>query len=86
MPNPEVRDITWRHAGIVRTADGLKTGLKLLRNIREDSNLLAVARIIHECALAREESRGAHYREDFPATAATRRHSFIRKEEAVRLQ
>jgi L-aspartate oxidase len=71
----EIRDITWRHAGIVRNADGLKTGLKLLKEIREDSNLLTVARIIHECALAREESRGAHYREDFPAASETKRHS-----------
>jgi L-aspartate oxidase len=71
----EIRDITWRHAGIVRNADGLKTGLKMLKGIREDSNLLTVARMIHECALAREESRGAHYREDFPAASETMRHS-----------
>src|SRR6185369_3692560 len=66
VPNEDVREITWRHAGIVRNAEGLKTGLKLLREIQENSNLLSVSRIIHECALAREESRGAHFREDFP--------------------
>lgn len=32
-------------------------------------NLLLVARLIVESALLREESRGAHYREDFPSTA-----------------
>ena len=64
-----VREITWRHAGIVRNAEGLKTGLKLLLEIVEESNLLSVARIIHECALAREESRGAHFREDFPGVS-----------------
>jgi L-aspartate oxidase len=75
--NQQIRDITWRHAGIVRNAEGLKNGLMLLERIQEDSNLLTVARIIHECALAREESRGAHYREDFPAPAQRKLHSYV---------
>ncbi|WOX16350.1 FAD-binding protein [Streptomyces sp. N50] len=33
-------------------------------------NLLLASRLIVESALLREESRGAHYREDFPSTAA----------------
>jgi succinate dehydrogenase/fumarate reductase flavoprotein subunit len=32
-------------------------------------NLLLASRLIVESALLREESRGAHYREDFPSTA-----------------
>lgn len=32
----------------------------------EAENMLLVARTISSCALAREESRGAHYREDYP--------------------
>jgi L-aspartate oxidase len=83
--NQEIRYITWRHAGIVRNAEGLNTGLELLDHVQEDSNLLTVARIIHKCALAREESRGAHYREDFPALAESRLHSYIRKGREVRL-
>jgi L-aspartate oxidase len=73
----KIREITWRHAGIVRNAAELKAGLTLLSEVPEDPaarNLLTVARIIHEGALAREESRGAHYREDFPSTAATAAH------------
>ena len=81
----EIRDITWRCAGIVRNATGLKKGLKLLSRIKGESNLLAVARIIHECALAREESRGAHYREDFPEAAESRLHSYVKKGQEVRL-
>jgi L-aspartate oxidase len=35
----------------------------------EDANLLLLSRAVTEAALAREESRGAHYRLDFPDTA-----------------
>jgi L-aspartate oxidase len=83
--NPEIRDITWRHAGIVRNAEGLRNGLMLLSRIAEESNLLTVSRIIHECALAREESRGAHYREDFPTTTESKLHSYVRKDAGVQL-
>jgi L-aspartate oxidase len=34
----------------------------------EDANLLLLARAVTESALAREESRGGHYRLDFPNT------------------
>jgi L-aspartate oxidase len=75
--NQEIRAITWRHAGIVRNAEELKTGLRLLSRIEDESSLLTVARIIIQSALAREESRGAHYREDFPLPADTSVHSYI---------
>jgi L-aspartate oxidase len=80
-----IRDITWRHAGIVRNADGLKAGLKSLSEISQESNLLTVARIIHECALSREESRGAHYRDDFPSRYPNKLHSYVKRGQPVRL-
>ena len=44
----------------------------------EDANLLVVARAVVASALAREESRGGHYRTDFPTTdPAQARHSAI---------
>ncbi|WP_456366080.1 L-aspartate oxidase [Thermococcus sp.] len=61
-----VRELLWEHAGIVRTAEGLREGLRKLREIEADERLKLLARGVLECALAREESRGAHYREDFP--------------------
>ena len=82
----QIRETTWRYAGIVRTGDGLQQGLEILNTIPDDfatANLLTVARIIHACALARTESRGAHYREDFPSPASARLHSYIRKGESV---
>jgi len=82
----KIRDTTWRNAGIVRNAAGLKKGLELLSDIREPSNLLTVARVIHECALAREESRGAHFRDDFTSTASSKLHSYIKKDARVSLR
>jgi len=84
--NPEIRDVTWRYAGIVRNAEGLKDGLKLLRRLQENSNLLTVASLIHECALAREESRGAHFREDFPNATEAKVHSYIQKARGLKLE
>jgi L-aspartate oxidase len=53
------REALWRHAGIERDADGLRTLL-------DDEHELV--RLVAASALAREESRGAHERRDFPAT------------------
>ena len=46
----------WRHAGLVRDAAGLELLL-------DDPYPLAA--LVARCALAREESRGAHCRSDF---------------------
>jgi L-aspartate oxidase len=53
----ETREALWRDAGIVRRPEALS---KLLDSPHPLSRLIA------RCALAREESRGAHLRADFP--------------------
>ena len=58
-PSRETRHAMWRHAGLERTAEGLAPLL-------EDPHPLA--RLVAASALAREETRGAHVRADFPAT------------------
>ena len=70
----------WEHAGLLRDAELLKTidlsaaadyaesapSAQWTRREYEARSLARVARAIVRCALAREESRGAHFRNDFP--------------------
>lgn len=78
-----MRDLMWRHAGLVRTADGLRTALPQLaawraaaaarvaaapadRECRRVASLSTVGFLIARAALRREETRGGHFRADFP--------------------
>ena len=79
LPAPPVaerstREALWRDAGIVRTAAGLE-------RLLEDPHPLA--RLIARCGLAREESRGAHLRDDHPDRdpALDRHHAVLRGED-----
>jgi L-aspartate oxidase len=70
----DVRNVMWEHAGIDRTAKGLRKCLDLLDGIAkrlpvgatEEQNMVDTSRLIAEAALMRKESRGGHYRSDFP--------------------
>ena len=70
----DIRSVMWDHAGIDRTAKGLRECLVLLAGIErrlpegatEEANMVQTARLIAEAALLRKESRGGHYRSDFP--------------------
>ncbi len=73
----EIRTEMWKNAGIIRKGDGLRKALERLRRSAaslperpgraeyEEQNMRTVAEVIVRCAVAREESRGAHYRADF---------------------
>jgi L-aspartate oxidase len=73
---PATRAALWRDAGIERTGKGL-------RRLLADPHPLA--RLIARCALAREESRGAHLRIDHPEPNPTLdyRHAVVHREEEV---
>ena len=74
-----IRAVMWEDAGIARTARGLRLALSRLAGIgerlpagaTEELNMLQTARLIVEAALLRRESRGGHYRADFPHAKRT---------------
>ncbi|HYC51037.1 MAG TPA: L-aspartate oxidase [Gemmatimonadaceae bacterium] len=69
-----IREIMWRDAGVIRTASALRSARSRLEHIEkrlptgatEELNLVQTAQLIVEGALRRKESRGGHYRSDFP--------------------
>ena len=74
----EVRRIMWEKVGIIRHGRDLREAIRRLdafsaptkastcRPHFEAQNFLELGRLITRCAAAREESRGVHYRVDFP--------------------
>lgn len=69
----ELRAVMWECAGIVREERSLREGLRRLAELEARAPRMApllTARLILESALWREESRGAHYRADFPEHSA----------------
>ena len=69
-----VREVMWRDAGVIRTASGLRAAQRRLIDIErrlpvgatEELNLVQTAQLIVEGAIRRKESRGGHYRSDYP--------------------
>ncbi|ADW68206.1 L-aspartate oxidase [Granulicella tundricola] len=87
----ELRAIMWENAGLLRDSAGLKRGQARLdgmfrrmprgvtRRQLEARNLYALAGVMVESALGREESRGAHFRSDFPEKGPIARHSVMER-------
>ena len=86
-----VQNLMWQDVGISRHATGLRRAIAELQEIApcvpteqarhgwEARNIHQIALLITRSALAREESRGAHYRTDFPVHNDTKfkKHSVL---------
>ncbi len=81
LPVPSMavlQQLLWDKAGIIRDKDGLNQAAGILAAWQKSlarptdlpsyelSNLILAGRLLTEAALIREESRGAHFRTDFP--------------------
>ena len=70
LVTPELRHALWRDCGLIRDAAGLEHLLDAPHEL---------TRLIARSALAREESRGSHFRADFPSESeAFERHVVLR--------
>lgn len=93
----QVQDLMWKDVGIVRTRAGMEKAVKTLQELApkvahpktrrgyEAANIHSAALLVARSALAREESRGAHYRMEYPDHDDRKflKHSVVRGEKVV---
>jgi L-aspartate oxidase len=93
----QIQNVMWSDVGIVRMRAGMQRAVKALqemtpklqnpgiRRAHEAANLHLAALAVARSALAREESRGAHYRVDYPDHDDKKflKHSALRGEKVV---
>ncbi len=83
-----LREIMSRHVGMERSREGLVAALRELDALDQGpsgalADMIAAARLITVSALLRTESRGSHYRSDYPEPVdAWRRHSLLTLDQA----
>jgi len=81
------------NVGVVRDAQGLRKALQVIAQLEHDNpeclcflNMTATATLIAAAALAREESRGAHCRSDFPDSNAQAVRTQITLDQALEIR
>lgn len=92
----KLQNLMWDYAGILRDEKSLTTANDKLRALKSDfkingkcsnskeyelQNMLTVAQLIIDSALKRKESRGAHFRKDYPYTKSPVEHNCMIKGE-----
>jgi L-aspartate oxidase len=93
----QIQDLMWNEVGVVRIRTGIQKAVKALEEMapklahpktkraHEAANLHIAALLVARSALAREESRGAHYRIDYPDHDDRKflKHSIVRNDKVV---
>lgn len=91
----ELQTLMWNRVGIERSGEGLREAAEQMASWRgcdrktasvfelETANLLTIARAMVAVALDRRESRGAHYRVDYPETRVDMQHSIVCAEKVL---
>jgi len=86
---PTLQQLLWEKVGIIRNRENLTTAAETLaiwqkslppptdRSSYELNNLVLTGRLVTEAALLREESRGAHFRTDYPRSSPRWRHHIV---------
>jgi L-aspartate oxidase len=93
-----VQEMMWQDAGIFRHGEDLETAADELAGLDlncdwhsveefEFQNMRDVSALITEAAVLRTESRGAHYREDFPERndVKWKKHIVLRRDKEARI-
>jgi len=88
----QLKSIMWKKAGILRTAKTMEEALSQIENLQKDfdvnakyenaqeyefRNMLLISKAILKTALSRKESRGGHFREDYPHALEEAKHSYL---------
>jgi L-aspartate oxidase len=93
----QIRELMWRDVGIVRTRTGMQKAIRTLEEMApklahpktrrgyEACNMQVAALLVARSAFAREESRGTHYRMEYPDHDDKKylKHSVVRGEKVV---
>jgi L-aspartate oxidase len=90
-PPHVLRSAMTAHVGLERDGEGLRAALATIARLERATseptlqNMIAAAKLVTAAALARTESRGGHWRSDYPATDAVAQRTFITLAEADRI-
>lgn len=94
-----IRSVMWRKVSIIRDKKELQEAENYLKSLSwilslnsfdeavcEVQNMLSIAQLITRAALLREESRGAHFRSDFPSASHNNKRTILKLADLQGLQ
>ncbi|WP_423793277.1 fumarate reductase (CoM/CoB) subunit TfrA [Methanocaldococcus indicus] len=93
----KLKEIMWKYVSIIRSEESLKRAYNEIEELEnkinncygplqkfyELKNMITVSKLVIKSALYREESRGAHYREDYPEEREEWRGNIIIRENKI---